>query len=165
VTLLPAPEREIGYGPQEPYDVPPYCAVPGCNKDAVDTHEIVRRSFAGGVKWYVVLDGVTVGNRVGICRPHHRDVTGDVGGHRAKVWWDAEARQFLWLERHGVGWEALDELNPRGVEWEALGELDPHPPVHESLEGGVNGSRVDGPEMKRTVQPRGEAAPPSEELP
>lgn len=125
MTLLPADQKDIQAVPlepgTEPYEIPPYCAHPECSQNAVDIHEVARRSHMGGVHWWIEIGGVTVGNRAGLCRSHHRDVTED----RAWIRFVEPENRYLWLVRvdSDRGLRAVDG------DWEALGELDPHPPV------------------------------------
>jgi hypothetical protein len=86
VTLLPT------QGAKDRPDLPEYalgwqCMVPECEEKREEGggHHVWRRS-AGTRSWWVELaDGTIVPNRVGLCPQHHKDVTGEVGGHRARI--------------------------------------------------------------------------------
>lgn len=97
------------------YQIVPVCAAPGCDKVPDDPHEVWSRANAGGFTSWVEVDGRWVGNRVGLCRPHHEAVTGEIGGHKAAITYDAETHGLIWLDL---------------VERTAA-RLDPHPPITE----------------------------------
>jgi hypothetical protein len=68
MTLLPCEPIRLSAAPGPEYEIPERCANPSCNKLANDKHEIARCSHMSGIKWWVSIDGVVVGNRVGLCR-------------------------------------------------------------------------------------------------
>ena len=68
-------------------------------------------------EWVRLPDGVVIGNRVGLCVAHHDNLTGELGGYRAKLVLDGG---LYWY------WEALPG-NPPG--WDCVGMLSPSPPV------------------------------------
>lgn len=88
MTLRPVEASRITVPPQDawiPYELPFICQVPGCWHSADDPHHIVRRSDTGGPVDYVSIDGLVVANKMAICRTHHDEVTGGVGGHKAMI--------------------------------------------------------------------------------
>jgi len=96
MTLAPSTDFGIRGHEGKRYDLDPICAVPGCNQRAVHGHHLWPRSFLRGQpqEWVVTPDGIVIGNRVGLCVQHHADVTGELGGHKARIvfyaglfWW------------------------------------------------------------------------------
>lgn len=73
------------------------CAVPGCITPAAHGHHIWPRSYLRGqpTEWVETNEGV-LSNVVGLCAPHHLDVTGDIGGHRARITYDGGT--FWWTD-------------------------------------------------------------------
>jgi hypothetical protein len=129
VTLLPSSDFGIRGHPGKAYDVNEVCAVPGCDRLSQHAHHLWPRSFLRNQpqEWIQLPDGTIVGNRTGLCAPHHDDVSSPVGGHRARIvfssglfWWEERDRPEPWVaehrERDGV------------VVWNRLGALDPQPP-------------------------------------
>lgn len=117
MTLVPE-LRPVKGLPGKPAALPNQCSVPGCTEHARDGHHIYPRSFLRGepYDWIELPDGSVWSNRVGLCGPHHRDVTGGYGpggGHGAKI--EHHKGQWYWiiLVRGGV------------VHWK--GPLDPQP--------------------------------------
>lgn len=61
------------------------CAIPGCDsKFRLEKHHIVRRSATGGPLDYITIDGLVIQNVCMLCREHHDNITGSIGGH--KLW-------------------------------------------------------------------------------
>jgi hypothetical protein len=119
VTLAPA-ETSLVRGVDGPdYKVGHICANPKCGKFAEHAHHIWRRSALGGpYSWVAIVeDGheVIAANLCGLCPDCHDDITGKIGGHRARIIW--RNRQFFWAEVGGS----------------VTGLLNPHPPTPESL--------------------------------
>jgi hypothetical protein len=62
----------------------------------------------------VTPGGIVIGNKVGLCVEHHGDVTGDIGGHRARIafdagcfWWEVKVYDnghgtHSWWQRHSL---------------------------------------------------------------
>lgn len=101
-----APSRLLEHGrfqvpPQDKwveYDLGTRCCVPGCNNPAqAGAHHIEPRSRTGGPVDYVTIDGLVRSNKCKLCSSHHRQVTGDTGGYRARIVW--HERQWWWCER------------------------------------------------------------------
>jgi len=69
------------------YELGPNCMVHGCDQLREDGggHHVWRRSNQTRSWWVELPDGTLVPNRVGLCREHHREVTGGVGGHKAAI--------------------------------------------------------------------------------
>ena len=62
-----------------------WCAIPGCHSTfKLQKHHIVRRSATGGPLDYITVDGIVVQNVCMLCREHHTELTGSLGGH--KLW-------------------------------------------------------------------------------
>lgn len=89
------------------------CAVPDCNTPSAHAHHLWPRSFLRKQPFeWVEIDGVIIGNRVGLCRKHHAEVTGQVGGYRARIsfsqglfWWEQRVwdngdGHESWWQRH-----------------------------------------------------------------
>lgn len=126
MTLLPLDSFQIVKAEGPKYKVGSKCCVPGCNRWADHAHHLWRRSWIGGdVAWVEYkLDGepgILMGNLVGLCYQHHDDVTGGIGGHRAKIALEFAAPyspEFAW-------WASADVPES----WTRLGSLDPQPPL------------------------------------
>ena len=82
------------------YRVNTTCANPLCENPAEHGHHLVRRSQIIGDQWWIRLpDGMVIGNVLGLCAPHHRDVTGEGGGHKAAIRWNDSA--LWWCDVYG----------------------------------------------------------------
>lgn len=103
--------------PGPKYQVGPKCSNPHCRRWADDPHHIVRRSKIGGDWAWIDVQGETLPNLCGLCRPCHDDITGRVGGHKAAI--RLTAGRWHWCLGSG------DELSA----YRNVGELDPHPPT------------------------------------
>lgn len=78
------------------YDLGDWCCVPGCKelREFGNGHHVWRRSHKT-VSWWVELeDGRLIPNRVPLCTKHHKDVTGGIGGHRARI--DLKDGKLFW---------------------------------------------------------------------
>lgn len=61
------------------------CAIPGCiDTFKLQKHHIVRRSATGGPLDHITIDDLVVQNVCMMCRKHHTQLTGSLGGH--KLW-------------------------------------------------------------------------------
>jgi hypothetical protein len=103
MTLLPVEPVRISYDPswedQYPVERSEVCQAPGCNAPSEEGHHIVRRSYTGNEpRALIAIDGVVVQNVIRLCRWHHHQLTGGVGGHQAKLSFDREAG-WLWHKR------------------------------------------------------------------
>jgi hypothetical protein len=80
------------------YELEAICYVPDCT-DCPErgSHHIEPRSRTGGPVDFVVIDALVVHNTVRLCSLHHQMVTGDIGGHRARILWLDGA--WCWQER------------------------------------------------------------------
>lgn len=133
MTLIPLDRRVTFVAPVEgsspqPYELNTVCAHPFCDEPATDDHHLWRRQGVSQAFW-VLADLVDLGwrclpNRVGLCRRHHDEVSGGVGGHKAWIRWLEPENQFGWLERTYL---------PEDTDWDMIGYLDPHPPLDERL--------------------------------
>lgn len=126
MTLIPTrdgvPLTEVKDRPDLPqYKLGPFCFVPGCGefREQGDGHHVWRRSNQTKSWWVELPDGLLVPNRVGLCPQHHRDVTGDIGGHVAVIqvdmlgrliWRSGGAGEPVHLEFGHDPFAALDEL-------------------------------------------------------
>jgi hypothetical protein len=72
------------------------CSVPRCISLSQHGHHIWPRSALRGepYEWVRLPDGRTINNVTGLCIRHHNEVTGGIGGHRARIefvggtfWW------------------------------------------------------------------------------
>lgn len=71
-------------------DLPNWCSIPGCSSTfKLQKHHIVRRSATGGPLDYITIDGLVVQNVCMLCREHHQQITGGVGGHKLWIAWDS----------------------------------------------------------------------------
>ena len=92
--------------PVEPEELGPYilndvCAAPDCGHwIGLEDHHIWSRSFLKDKKaWWVTVVSDDVGqvvapNRVALCPLHHLEVTGGIGGHKARIVY--EDGTFYW---------------------------------------------------------------------
>jgi hypothetical protein len=79
------------------YGLSEICSVPGCwQRPEPGSHHIEPRSRTGGPVDYVVIDNLVVYNRCRLCPMHHLWVTGDLGGHKARIVWEDGA--WHWQE-------------------------------------------------------------------
>lgn len=124
MTLLPveAPVRGIA---GKRYTVGPRCANPVCARWADDPHHIFRRSALGGDFTWVEVAGWTVGNITGLCWRCHRDVTGEVGGHKNAIRLDLEQKIFYWC--------AVEQKPNRELVFLRVAPLEPQPPTPDAL--------------------------------
>src|SRR4051812_45303724 len=99
MTLAPSSDFGIRGIEGKRYELNAMCAAPGCNERAVHGHHLWPRSFLRGQPqdWVQTPDGLVIGNKVGLCVEHHGDVTGDVGGHRARITFIAGCFWWKWL--------------------------------------------------------------------
>jgi hypothetical protein len=123
VTLLPSSDFGIRGHEGNAYDVDPACSEPLCTKPAAHTHHCWPRSYLRGQPYeWVRIGEIVIGNRLGFCVEHHDMLTGEVGGYRARLAWEAGV---MWWENR------LQWLNapPSAPEWERLGPTKNQPPV------------------------------------
>jgi len=124
MTLSPSETRQVRGVSGPAYQVGPRCSNPNCGKVAEHAHHIWRRSALGGpFDWVAVLEDQggewIVGNLTGLCPDCHDDITGKLGGHRARIVFD-RSRGFSW---------AL--VTPEGEH--ETGPIVPQPPTPETL--------------------------------
>lgn len=119
MTLLPTqPQRlskppeglpALGITSESLREVETPCGVPDCRERAKDPHHIVRRSWLGGPRDWVCIDGNPYVNVVPLCRKHHDDVNGNVGGHKARIYFDdldgAAPGEWRWHRKVGDHYE------------------------------------------------------------
>lgn len=139
ITLLPSNEFGIKGHPGNAYDVNPTCAHPSCATPSAHAHHCWPRSFLRGqsYEWVMLPDGSVIGNRLGFCAPHHEMLTGEIGGYRARLIWDAG---IMWWEDRKRQFSGT-AINVNGLEWVRLSPTSTQPPVageeiHESLPDG-----------------------------
>lgn len=121
-----SPSRELGTrfsivnGEWVEYELANVCAVPGCYmRPEPGSHHICRRSDTAGPKDWVGIDGLVVPNRCRLCPGHHRAVTGEWGGHRARIVW-ADRPQGHWRWQIPSGLSASKYVD---TEWVDVGPL------------------------------------------
>ena len=86
----------------------------------------MRRSDTAGPKKFVSIDGVVVANLCRLCPQHHREVTGGIGGHRARiVWRDDPLGHWVWQTPSPVNVLRFGETVPIrvGTNWHDIGPL------------------------------------------
>lgn len=122
-----APSRDLGWDLEKGYprlrpapgETPaprcarlPFCAVPGCGEaPEPGAHHIEPRSRIGGPLDWVRIDGVLVANLCRLCPQHHRDVTGGIGGYKARiVWRHVGLYCWVWQEKKGNLWKTIGPL-------------------------------------------------------
>lgn len=123
MTLLPSSDFGIRGVDGEKYDVNEICSKPGCGSRSVHGHHMWPRSYLRGQPYeYVQLpDGTIIGNRIGLCLEHHNMVTGEVGGHRARILFVDGL--FFWEEKLPP-----EAVIPEGHSpFKPVGMLDPQP--------------------------------------
>jgi len=99
VTLLPSKDFQIRGHEGKAYEVNEICAVPGCGRESAHVHHLWPRSHLRSqpYEWVKLPDGTVIGNRIGMCREHHEDVTGPLGGYRARIAFSSGL--FWWMVR------------------------------------------------------------------
>ena len=104
MTLLPA--TGVRGSPGKSYEVNEICAEPSCALKSVHGHHLWARSYLRGqpYEWVELSDGTIVGNKVGLCLVHHNQVTGEIGGYRARIvlssglfWWEKRVDEETWV--------------------------------------------------------------------
>lgn len=122
MTLLPSDKFDVKGWEGNHYQVNEICAHPRCNLRSVHGHHMWPRSFLRSQPqdWVRLQDGTIVGNRIGLCLEHHEMVTGEIGGYKARLVW--EAGLMWWDSRRKTSTTELDY-------WVRDGALDPQPPV------------------------------------
>jgi len=108
--------------------------MPLCSLASREVHHCFPRSFLRGqpYEWVRFEDGTVIGNRIGFCSEHHRMLTGEIGGYRAKLTW--ENGLYYWEGKEGDQWVVLDALSAQPP---AAGQRDPHVDVHNMLRDGA----------------------------
>lgn len=119
-----APSTELGlrlqlldHEPKVTYELDDVCAVPGCqHPPEAGSHHIEPRSRTGrkGGVDFVAVDGMVVPNRCRLCTPHHRAVTGEIGGHKARIVWDDFQGWWAFQTKQDTVW--VGSLPLRGIE-------------------------------------------------
>ena len=91
-----------------------WCPIPGCISRAQEGHHLWAKSYLRGQPQnWVQLPSLSIcQNVMGLCTRHHRDVTGDTGGHEG--WIKLEHGDvFVYYEADGSGWKAVGPLKPQ----------------------------------------------------
>ena len=91
-----------------------WCPIPGCISRAQEGHHLWSKSYLRGQPQnWVQLPSLSIcQNVMGLCTRHHRDVTGDPGGHQG--WIKLEHGDvFVYHEPNGSGWKAVGPLKPQ----------------------------------------------------
>ena len=103
-----------------------HCAAPSCRRPAQQRHHIWPKSFLRGQPYeWVSVNGIVLQNSCGLCMGHHAEVTGEPGGHAAKIVFNEGLQVLEW-------WEAVPHND-----WACLGLLDGEemPLVHQTEAG------------------------------
>jgi len=105
MTIRPSDNFQVRGVKGPVYKTNTVCAHPTCREQARHGHHMFPRSSLRNqpLEWVEIPDYGTVQNRVGLCVPHHEQVTGMIGGHRARISFDAGL--FWWQQRLEAGWE------------------------------------------------------------
>jgi hypothetical protein len=102
-------------------ELPDWCAIPGCtNSFKLQKHHIVRRSATGGPLDYITIDGLVVQNICNLCREHHAEITGSLGGHKLWIVWERGRWQVY---RPGYDLYADVRRSKNGESWIRSGPL------------------------------------------
>lgn len=138
MTLLPGPPLGVRGHKGNAYNVHPVCSHPECNRPAQHVHHCWPRSFLRKqpVEWVRFDDGKVVGNRLGFCVEHHDNLTGEIGGHKARLRWLDEV--MYWEDRRDSrivqnGETFMMEPHAEAEDfdvWVRLGPTWPQPPVY-----------------------------------
>jgi hypothetical protein len=132
MTLLPSSDFGIRGHPGNAYNVDPQCSHPNCIKPAAHTHHCWPRSYLRGQPYeWVKIDDVVIGNRLGFCVEHHDMLTGEIGGYRARLIW--EAGVMWWEDRNRAGPQnenpPLPNHRAASIGWIRVGPTRNQPPV------------------------------------
>jgi hypothetical protein len=115
VTLAPLVVPDIRGVKGAPVELSQWCVAPGCLSLAQQRHHLWPKSYLRGQPFeWVEVAGKVMPNSVGLCVAHHGQVTGEVGGHTAKIVYDVDLGLFEWHTRG-----TADEYRP----WEKVGLL------------------------------------------
>jgi hypothetical protein len=129
VTLRAVEPVRLTIPPQEGWlalGVQPWCQHPFCESSYwLEGHHVVRRSETGGPKDWVSIDGIVCFNRVSLCKEHHDEITGGVGGHRARIRFPTveELERGLY-SRWWVWYAAVRPASGGPLQFRPLGHLD-----------------------------------------
>lgn len=130
MTLLPCPDIDASpyEGPLAWHEEETVCAHPMCsNRWALETHHVVRRTALGGTYRYVTVRGVILLNERKVCRDHHLELTGDLGGHKAWIRY-VEGEGWVWYQpldrcKGAVLDSSALVLDKSGNQWVPVGSL------------------------------------------
>ena len=115
MTLAPLVIPEIRGVAGKPAELSKWCVAPGCLSVAQQRHHLWPKSYLRGQPFeWVEVGGKILANSVGLCVLHHGQVTGEIGGHTAKIVYDVELELFEWHTRG-----TADEYQP----WTIVGHL------------------------------------------
>jgi len=90
------------------------CAAPGCSERSAHGHHLWPRSYLRSQPqdWVELPDGTVLGNKVGLCFGHHDQVTGEIGGYRARIvlasgvfWWEGRVLDGVWARTGLLDWQ------------------------------------------------------------
>jgi hypothetical protein len=125
VTLRPL-YQEVRGVKGDPYKVGPRCCNPACRKIAEHGHHLWPRSYLRRQpqNWVTLPDGTVIGNLVAVCADCHDDITGRLGGHKAKISLSIPDNIFWWC--------IPDLASPSGLDWQWVQPIDPQPPTQAS---------------------------------
>lgn len=106
MTLLPVEPARVKVADDYSWcsgpELPRWCQVPTCGSSlGLETHHIYPRSRTGGPRDFITVDGLVRQNVCMLCKIHHDQATGLVGGHRAAIrlaeWEGREC--WVWFQR------------------------------------------------------------------
>jgi hypothetical protein len=120
MTLLPSDNWNVTAVDRPAYKVNDLCAAPGCTRHSDHAHHLWRRSAGTNTAWVCLAyleDKPIIGNLIGLCQEHHADVTGNIGGHRARIFLNDKLRRFVWLSLVGptTGYVGALKFQPPGL--------------------------------------------------
>jgi len=124
VTLAPLVIPDIRGVEGKPVELSQWCVVPGCLSLTQQRHHLWPKSYLRGQPYeWIEIAGRVIPNSVGLCVRHHNEVTSPVGGHQAKITYDAGVGLFDWWELDWQGeWKNLGDLRGQAL-------VDPEPEV------------------------------------
>jgi hypothetical protein len=105
LTLVPLDSNLVRGVEGKPPALAVVCGKPGCNRFASERHHLWPKSWLRGqpYEWVVLPNGDVIENSVGLCTLHHGHITGEVGGHKARILL-FEDNVLQWHDRNGDEW-------------------------------------------------------------
>ena len=127
MTLAPLVDPSVHGVEGRPIVVEERCAAPNCTETAQERHHLWPRSFLRGqpVEWVSVQEQV-IPNAVGLCRPHHREVTG-TRGHLAHIRWNTKLKLMEWWVNESTRQNEPNWVSRGPLRYQPLHQLQPAP--------------------------------------